>query len=162
MHLEIENKVFDISIVNVHASWKILRINKKIFFYGKIQNEFAKIPRHDVKIVIDNFNAKIRKKKCTFIPTIGKFRLHDLCSENLIRVVNFTASNNIIISRLCFEYKSMYKKLWFLLVKRQKTHWPYNDRWKNANVIDVWSHRDTDLDSDHFLIIMKYKQRVTR
>lgn len=62
MYLEIENKIFDILIVDVHASWKILRINKKIFFYGKIQNEFAKIPRHDVKIVIDDFNAKIRKK----------------------------------------------------------------------------------------------------
>lgn len=81
MYLEIENKVFDISIVDVHAPWKMLRINKKILFYGKIQNEFDKIPRHDVKIVIDDFNTKIGKK-CTYIPTIEKFRLHDLCSEN--------------------------------------------------------------------------------
>lgn len=65
--LRLSAKFSNISIICVHIPTKDAEDEKKNTFYGKLLNEFDRIQRHDVKIVIDYFNAKIGKEN-TFIP----------------------------------------------------------------------------------------------
>lgn len=65
--LRLSAKFSNISIICVHIPTKDAEAEKKNTFYGKLLHEFHRIQRHDVKIVIDYFNAKIGREN-TIIP----------------------------------------------------------------------------------------------
>lgn len=66
-------------MVCVRVRTENAEVEQKDAFYEKLRNEFEKIPRHDVKIVIGDFNAKFRKEK-TFMPGIKIFsKIFKIC-----------------------------------------------------------------------------------
>jgi hypothetical protein len=77
-------------------------------FYENLNNAHNEAPASDVKMILGNFNAKVEKEN-RFSGTIGKESLYSTCSNNGIRLVQFAASNNIVV-RSTFFPERIFKK----------------------------------------------------
>jgi exonuclease III len=75
-------------VLNVHDPTKDKLDNMKDRFYDALQHVFDKFPRSNMKILLGDFNAKVSKEDI-FKPTIGNEGLHEISTNNGVRVVNF-------------------------------------------------------------------------
>jgi hypothetical protein len=78
------------SVVNVHAPTDDMKDN----FYEELQRVFDKFPKHHIKILLGDFNAKVGREDI-FKPTIGNKGLFEISNDNGVRVVNFAMSKNL-------------------------------------------------------------------
>lgn len=115
--LRLRIKCFNFWLACFHAPTEDNKCKHKYILYGISQNEFDKIPRHDVKFAVADFNPKSGKEH-TFMWKISNFNLHEmksdemikLFSENGIRAIDLSASNNLVIYSTCFEHKNIHKE----------------------------------------------------
>lgn len=57
--LRVRTKFFNLTLINVHAETEDKEDIIKDAFYSKLEQIFDKIPSNDIKIVLEDFNAKI-------------------------------------------------------------------------------------------------------
>jgi hypothetical protein len=70
--------------------------NVKDSFYEELERVFDMFPKYHMKILLGDFNAKVRKEDI-FELTTGNASLHEISNDNGVRVVNFTASKNLTV-----------------------------------------------------------------
>jgi exonuclease III len=68
-----------------------LTIRIKVRFYDELKQVFDKFPKHHIKIVLGDFNAKVGREDI-FKPTTENASLHEINNDNGVRVVNFATS----------------------------------------------------------------------
>ena len=79
--------------------------------YDKLNQVYQRIPAHDTKIIVGNFNAKIGREGI-FKPVIGSLSLHETSNENGIRAIDFaTKNNNMILKSTHFPHKNYIRRL---------------------------------------------------
>ena len=166
--LRVKGKFFNYSIINVHAPHNERPDDEKDKFYRQLDKAYEGCPRNDIKIVIGDLNAQIGRER-TFKPTIGGFSLHRESNENGMRLINFAASFNMVISSTFFRHKDIHKATWCPPGGRsRKTQIDHVliDRRHASNVLDVRSYRclESDIehhDSDHLLLGAKIRARIS-
>ena len=113
-------------------------------------------------ILLGDFNAKIGKEN--FIASVaGKYTLHEVTSENGKRLGHLAARHNMIIKSTIFEHKQIYKGTWMcpgIDVVNQIDHVVINKR-QGSSITDVKSCRGPNCDSDHFLVKVMLKERLS-
>lgn len=109
--LRVKGKFFNYSIINVYATHNERPEEEKDTFYHQLERAHASCPRHDVKVVIGDFNAQAGREE-VFRPAIGRFSLHSETNENRLRMINFAAANDMVISSTCSNHKNMHKATW--------------------------------------------------
>jgi exonuclease III len=77
----------DIIVVNVHASTEDRDDVIKDSFYEELEQVFNKFLRYHMKILLGDFNAKVRREDI-FKPVVGNESLHETSNDNGVRVVN--------------------------------------------------------------------------
>ena len=160
--IRIKGKMFNITLINAHAPTEDSEDNDKDSFYEKLEKLYDDAPRHDVKIVLGDFNAKIGKEKA-FRPTIGKESLHEDSNSNGIRLIDFATGKGMSISSTKFPHKNIHKITWTSPdgnTKNQIDH-VLIDRRHGSDILDVRSFLGADADSDHMLVKIRYKQRIS-
>jgi hypothetical protein len=80
-----------------------------------------------VKILLGDFNAKVRREDI-FKPTIGNENLHEISNDNVVIVVNFTTSKNLIVKNTLFPHCNIHKFTWT------------SPDWKNHNKMTVFRY----------------------
>jgi hypothetical protein len=85
--------------------------------YEDVEQVFVQFPRYDMKILMADFNAKVGKeggrgREDIFKPIIGNESLHEASNDNWVRVVNFSASKNLIVKSTTFQHSDIYKHAW--------------------------------------------------
>jgi hypothetical protein len=157
--LRVRGKFFNLSIINAHAPHNERPDEEKEVFYSLLENTYKKCPRHDVKIVIGDLNAQVGREEI-FRPTIGRFSLHRESNENGLKLINFAASHNMVISSTLFRRKNIHKATWVSAgengTKTQIDHVMIDSR-HASDVLNVRTYRckATDIEhhySDHFLL----------
>jgi exonuclease III len=78
-------------VQNVHAPSEEKSDESKDSFYEEVEQVFDHFPKHHMKILLGDFNAKVGRENI-FKPTIGKESLHQDNNDNGIRIVNFATS----------------------------------------------------------------------
>lgn len=119
-------------------------------------------PKHDAKIVIGDFNAKIGKESC-YRGTIGMQSLHQITTDNGERLVTFAASRELIVSITCFAHKNIHKGTWKVPgtnITNQIDHVLIDSR-HAPNILDVRTFRDPSCSSDHFLVPAKVRAKIS-
>lgn len=61
-YLWIRGKFINISLINIHAPTEDKNDDIKDEFFEKLENVYDSLPRYDMKIILDDCNAKIDKK----------------------------------------------------------------------------------------------------
>ncbi|XP_055371836.1 uncharacterized protein LOC129605867 [Condylostylus longicornis] len=159
--LKIKGKFQNITFVSVYAPTNNANDEEKDLFYDELSKICEKTSKHDVLVVAGDYNAKVGRE--SFIRQVaGLHSLHDETSENGIRLVNFALENNLWISSVSFKHKRIHKYTWKIPGggNNQIDH-ILVDRRHATTILDVKSCRGADCDSDHYLIWVKFRQRIS-
>lgn len=160
--IRIKAKFFNITIICAHAPTNKKDDATKDDFYERLEEVYDRCPGHDIKIVLGDFNAKIGREN-VFSPTVGRFSIHeDTTTDNAIRLIDFAAARNMVISSTRFQHLDIHKATWKHPNKKvfnQIDHVLIDGR-HASSVLDVKSIRGAYIDSDHYLVAAKVRTRL--
>ncbi|XP_055622403.1 craniofacial development protein 2-like [Toxorhynchites rutilus septentrionalis] len=109
--LRIKGRFFNISIINVHSPHLASPDDDKGEFYAQLEREYERCPKHDIKIIIGDFNAQIGKEQ-EFKPVIVMYSAHPLTNENGLRLIDFATSKNMAVRSTFFQHKFVHQYTW--------------------------------------------------
>jgi hypothetical protein len=97
----------DIIVLNIHAPAEDRTGDMKDSFYMEKERVFDEFPKQQMKILLENFNAKLSRKDI-FKPTIGNESLHEINNDNY----SFATSKNLNVKSIMFTYHNINKFNW--------------------------------------------------
>ncbi|PNF30921.1 hypothetical protein B7P43_G03205 [Cryptotermes secundus] len=130
-------------------------------FYEEIEHVFDKFRKYPMKILLGDFIAKVGREDI-FKPTIGNVSLHEICVDNGVRVVNFVTLKNLTLKSTMFPHRNIHKFTWTSpdgKIHNQIDH-ILIDRRPHSSIRDVQSFRAADCDTDHYLVVVKVRERL--
>jgi len=151
----------NIIVVNVHAPSEEKSDESKISFYEELEQVFDHFPKHQMKMLLGDLNAKVGRENI-FKPTIGQLSLHQDSNDNGVRLVNFATSQNLVVKNTMFPHRNIHKYTWTSpdgKTHNQIDHLLIDRRWQSS-VLDVRSFRGAECDTDHYLVIGKFRARL--
>ena len=92
----------------MHAQSEEKSDGSKDSLYEELQQIFNHSPKHYMKIMLGEFNAKLGREDI-FKPTIGNERTHQGSNDKGVRIVNFTTSKNLVVTSTIFLYRNIHK-----------------------------------------------------
>ncbi|XP_038117301.1 uncharacterized protein LOC119769343 [Culex quinquefasciatus] len=97
-----------------------------------------------------------------FRPVIGKFSAHVRTNENGLRLIDFATSKNMAVRSTCFQHNLRDKYTWRSPqgTESQIDHVVIDGR-HFSDIIDVRTYRGANVDSDHYLVMVKMRQRLS-
>ena len=159
--LRTKGRWFNYSWVCVHAPTEESAEAEKDDFYDTLDMVCSRLPKHDVKVLLGDWNAKLGKEDL-FRPSLGRWSLHDMCNDNGIRFASFATAKGLAIASTMFPHKNIHKGTWRSPDGRtvnQIDHVAIDGRHKSG-VEDVRTVRGADCDSDHFLVRCRMRMRL--
>jgi endonuclease/exonuclease/phosphatase family metal-dependent hydrolase len=151
----------NIIVLNAHATTEEKGDDSKDSFYEELEEVFDHFPKHHMKLLLGDFNAKVGRED-TFKPTIGNESLHEDCNDNVVRVVNFATSKNLVVKSTMFPHRNIHKYTWTSSdgkTHNQLDHILIDRRW-HASILDMRPFRGADCDTDHFVVVAKVRERL--
>lgn len=76
-----------VSIIIVYAPTEVSELNAKKELYEE-ENEYSRIPRYDVELIVENFSAQ-SGKEYMYKPTARQYTQHKSTNENGRSIVDF-------------------------------------------------------------------------
>lgn len=160
--LRIKGKFFNYSFINTHAPIEDSSDDEKDFFYQELERVWNTCPRHDIKIILGDLNAKVGQEP-QFLRTIGNHSLHKESNDNGLRLINFAATTKMVIVSTYFPRKKIHKGTWKSpdgQTVNQIDHVLIDAR-HFTDVIDVKTKRGANIDSDHYLVQTKLRAKIS-
>jgi hypothetical protein len=157
--IRIKGRFFNYSLINIHVPTNDSEEEAKNQFYEQLERAYAACPSHDVKFVMEDANAKVGRE-IVHQPTIGKHSLHESTHENGLRLADFAAGRQMAIKSTYF----IHLQTWHSPdehIFNQIDHCLIDGR-HFSDVIDVMARRGANIDSDHMLVVIKFRARICR
>ncbi|XP_067615689.1 craniofacial development protein 2-like, partial [Eurosta solidaginis] len=155
--IRIKAKFFNISFICAQSPTEEKDDEVKDTFYEQLERTYERCPRHDIKLVLGEFNTRVGKDG-VFGPTVGKFSLHNETSNGL-RLIDFAGGRNMVISSTRFMHKRIHQATWLSPDRNtcnQIDHVVIDGR-HASSVLDVHTIRGPNMDSDHYLVAAKIR-----
>jgi hypothetical protein len=95
----------------VHVPRKDKSDDLKDSFYEELERVFDHFPRYHMKILLEDFNAKVERESI-FKPTIGNESLHQDSNDNGVKIINFAKSKNLVVKGTMFPHRNIHKYIW--------------------------------------------------
>jgi hypothetical protein len=102
-------KLNNFTIILVHAPMDEMYKLVKDSFCFKLNHIYQRIPAHDTRIIVGDFNAK-RGREEVFKLDTGKFSLHATSNENVISAIDFATNDNMVIKGIYFPHENIHKE----------------------------------------------------
>lgn len=159
--IRLRGKFRNITVITAHAPIEDADEERKEQFYDQLVQVTEGVPRHDMIIMLGDFNAKVGKEECMRI-IAGEYTLHEESNENGFHLGQFATTNGLIIKSTCFDHKRIHKGTWKMpgsSVVNQIDHVLVTVR-HASSIIDVKTCRGPNCDSDHYLVKAVVRQKV--
>jgi len=114
-----------------------------------------------MKILLGHINAKLGREDI-FKLTIENESLHQESNDNDVRIVRSAASKNLVVKTTMFPHRNFLKSWTYPDGKthNQIDHILINRR-SHSSILDVRVFRGADNDTDHYLVVAKFWERLT-
>ena len=135
---------------------------QKDVFYEDLERTYTKAPRYDIKVVMGDFNTKVGKEP-GLMPNVRKHSLLEETNNNGWRMIDFAITKNMAITSTLLQHKRTHKETWRSpdeSASNQTDH-VMIDSQHATNILDMKSCREADCDSDHYMVKIKYRQRIS-
>ena len=112
-----------------------------------------------MKILLGEFNVKLGREDI-FKPTIGNEGLHHDRNYNGVGIEKFSTLKNLAVKSTIFLHRNIHKYTWTSpdgKTRNQIDHISTGRRW-HSSVLDVRSFRGADCDSNHYLVVAKFRE----
>jgi hypothetical protein len=127
--------------------------------YEELECVFDKFTKYHMKILLGDINAKVGRQDISK-PTIWNGDLHEIINDN--GVVNFFTLENLTVKSTMFPHSNIHTFTW--TSPDEKTHNQIDhiliDRRRHSSILDVRSFRAADCDTDHYLLVAKFRERL--
>lgn len=100
------------TIVQVYAPINVADEEAKDVFYEQLRNLIKKIPKHDIVLLMGDWNAKVGDQQGGEEGVVGNHGLPGERSENGERFVELCANNNMVITTTLFPHTYIHKYTW--------------------------------------------------
>jgi len=108
-------------VLDVYASTEDKSDDTKDTIYKVLQCLFDQFPKYNMKILLRDFNTDVGREDI-FKPTIENESLHEISTDNGVKVVNSTTPNNL--SRVqCPHIATFINTLGLLLMEKHTVSW---------------------------------------
>jgi hypothetical protein len=161
MFFKDKRSIFFNKTMCVHAPTEEKEGKQKDDFYEDLERIYRKAPRHDITIVMEDFNAKVGREP-SLVPNVGKYSLHEETNNNGWRMIDFSITKKMAINSMVFQHKRIHKETWRSpdeCTSNQIEH--LIDSRHATDSLDVKSCRGANCDSDHYMVKIKYRQRIS-
>jgi len=160
--IRVRGKFRNYSIINVCAATEDKDDEEKNKFYLELETIYSRCPKHDIKVLFEDFNAKVGREENNH-PYTGRNGLHEESNENGYKLVQFVATTDMIIGGTIFTHKNTHKTTWRspdgttmnqidrVLIKKKHS----------SNLRDVRGKQGVNIDSDHHLVMAKVQARIS-
>lgn len=105
--LRIKTKFYNVTLISAHAPTEDKLEETKEIFYNQLENVFDSTPKHDMKIVLGDFNAKVGKE-AFLAPACGQHSLHDATNDNGKKMVEFAIGRDLTVGGTWFPHKNIH------------------------------------------------------
>jgi hypothetical protein len=149
------------SVLQCYAPTNDAEAEIKDTFYEQLQDEIDKTPKHDLLIVMGDFNAKVGEDNVGVERAMGREGV-DTMNENGERLAELCMQSNLIIGGTIFAHKEIHKLTWHSpdgVTKNQIDHLCINSKFRSS-LMDVRAYRGADVGSDHNLCIGQLKLKL--
>uniref|UniRef100_A0A8D8XD96 Craniofacial development protein 2 n=1 Tax=Cacopsylla melanoneura TaxID=428564 RepID=A0A8D8XD96_9HEMI len=109
--IRLKGKFRNVSIVSVHAPPDEKSEDEKDSFYETLDEVLSHIPRYDLTLVMDDFNAQIGRLESKS-SVAGPFTLHDFNNDNGDYLTEFASRNKLIIRSTTFQHRKINLGTW--------------------------------------------------
>lgn len=160
--IRVKGRFFNVSLICAHAPTEDADEIVKDNFYYKLDEAYNNCPKHDIKIMIGDFNAKVGKENI-FKGAIGSYSLHDNTNGNGMRLIDLATERNMVISSTKFPHRRIHTATWVSpdrMTTNQIDHVLIDAR-HSSDIMDVRSFRGPNIDSDHFLVAARFRARLS-
>ena len=129
--------------------------------YEELEQVFDHFSNYHTKILLGNFKAKLGREDI-FKPTSWNESLHQDSYDNSVRIANFATSKIVVVKSMKFRTRNIQK--YTRISPDVKTHNQIGNImtvWRWHSSIPMYFIREVDCDTDHYLVVAKFKEGLT-
>ena len=155
-----QTKYFKPTIIQTYAPSEDHNEESKESYYEQLQCICQKIPKHDLLIIMSDFNAKIGNDNKGYEDILGIHGIGVLNDKGQ-RLIDFCQLNDLIIGGSLFQHNDIHQTTWIApngLIKNQIDHFCIKRKLRRS-LLDVRAYR-ADINSDHQLYIAKMETKL--
>lgn len=112
MSARLKGKQVNLTLVQCYAPTNDSDDTTRDHFYEQLQAELEILPRHDMLVVMGDFNAKVGRDNSSYDRAIGKEGCGAM-NENGERLAELCAAYNLVIRGTIFPHREIYKLTWY-------------------------------------------------
>ena len=157
------SKFTKLTIVQAYAPTNNAGEAEKEEFYEQLQDVLQRIPRHDMVMLIGDFNAKVGSDNARREACMGRQGL-GVMNENGQLFADLCMDSELVIGGTLFRHKPAHTYTWASpdgVTFNQIDHVAVSRRWVSS-LQDVRAFHGADCGSDHNLVIAKVKLSLKR
>ena len=150
------SKYIKTSVIQVYAPTEDAEEEDKEDFYEQLQATFNQLPKHDVKLITGDLNAKVGADPSGFEDIMGNHGVGER-NDNGLRLLSFCDFNNLVVTGTIFPHRAIHKATWVSpdgQTKNQIDHVMIS-RQHRTSLLDTRVQRGADVASDHYLVRTK-------
>ena len=150
----LHSKHLNISVIVVYAPTEGAADSEKNAFYQQLSDTFDELPKHDLKLLLGDLNAKVTSDSSSWPGVIGGHSLHSTANDNGTRLLDFCVAHQLVIGGTMFQHKDIYKGTWKSPDGRtvnQIDHICIGKTFRSS-LLNVKVCRGADIGSDHYLV----------
>ena len=161
MKARFNSKHCKLTIILCYAPTNESDTEDKEDWYEQLQQAVAKVPQHDMLLIIGDMNAKVGSENSSCERAMGKHGC-GVMNDNGERLVDFCLNNNYVIGGTIFAHRDIHKLTWKSpdgRTSNQIDHIIINEKWRRS-LQDVRVCRGADIYSDHYLVTARVKFKL--
>jgi exonuclease III len=156
--------ITNMSVIVGYAPTEVANIREKELFYNQLDTILGAVRRHDMCLLLGDFNARVGRDVEVYPGVIGPHGVGDR-NNNGQRLLDTCNTHGLCIGGTLFQHKFIHQYTWTSnttgRVRAQLDHIIINQRWKRS-LQDCRTYRGADIASDHELLIGDIKMRLAR
>ena len=156
-------KNVDITIIEAYAPTEGDSDEEKDKFYNNLQHLIDKTPRHDLILLLGDFNAKVGNNFGVWGKILGKHGIQGDENDNGTRLLELCSNNNLCITNTQFIQKVCRKLTWTSPDNKTENLIDYiitREEWLTS-VRKTRVYRSAEINSDHHLIMSEIKVKLS-
>ncbi|XP_073670211.1 uncharacterized protein [Paramisgurnus dabryanus] len=161
--IRLKGKQINTTIIQCYAPTNNNNEDEKDRFYEELQALLEETPRHDMKIVMGDMNAKIGSDNTNYERAMGREGCGTM-NENGERLMELCTTYNLVVGGTLFPHREIHKLTWYSPNGRDKNqidHFMINGTWRRS-LLDVRAKRGADVGSDHHMVVATVKVKLRK